>query len=49
LNGTPTTLVGIMAPRISKLGAEVWRRGWIPRMRRTAAASSSSRLGSGEA
>ena len=24
LNGTPTTLVGIMSPRISKLGAEVW-------------------------
>ena len=24
LNGTPTTLIGIMPPRISKLGAEVW-------------------------
>jgi putative ABC transport system permease protein len=24
LNGTPTTLVGIMPPRLSKLGAEVW-------------------------
>jgi predicted permease len=24
LNGTPTTLIGIMSPRISKLGAEVW-------------------------
>jgi hypothetical protein len=23
-NGTPTTLVGIMPPRLSKLGAEVW-------------------------
>jgi putative ABC transport system permease protein len=24
LNGTPTTLVGIMPPRLSKLGAELW-------------------------
>jgi putative ABC transport system permease protein len=24
LNGTPTTLVGIMPPRLSKLGAEIW-------------------------
>ena len=37
LNGTPTTLVGIMPERISKLGAEVWLPQRLDRADRTLA------------
>ena len=50
LNGTPTTLVGIMPPRLSKLGAEVWLPVRLDpaRSRQTAAPSSNFRRGSSQ-